>query len=366
MPPTKTAKHPAIIVRQEQPYNAGPPLHLLRESHITPLELFFVRNHGSVPNVDPATYRLEIDGAVGQALTLSLEDVRQSFPRAQAQATLQCAGNRRQELMAVRPIPGELGWGAEAISHAVWAGARLSDVLAAAGVNPGAAAGLHAASDGLDETERHGHRFHFGGSIPLEKAFTGDVLLAYEMNGQPLTPLHGAPLRVVVPGYIGARSVKWLRRITVQGEPSGNYFQRRAYRLFPPDVTADNVDWNQGQMLGPVHLTAVICDPAPGARLPAGSLTVRGYAYGGEIRYLRVAISADGGQSWVDAEMEGPDQPMSWRFWRGVLDLPPGDYTLIVRAVGEGGVTQPPDPAPLWNFKGYMNNAWHLVPVRVG
>src|SRR6202035_2649473 len=188
----------------------------------------------------PEAYRLTVGGLVEVPLTLSLADLRRDFAPVRLAATLECAGNRRSELIAHAPIPGELPWEEDAIGNAAWTGVPLAQVLAAA---RSLQAARHAAFTGLDETERHGSRFAFGGSIPLAKATSPEVLLAYEMNGEPLPAAHRAPLRVVVPGFIGARSVKWLADVHLQEEPSDNYFQAKAYRLFPPQVTAENVVW---------------------------------------------------------------------------------------------------------------------------
>ncbi|HEX6864478.1 MAG TPA: molybdopterin-dependent oxidoreductase, partial [Thermoanaerobaculia bacterium] len=198
-------KHPDTLVRQDRPFNAGPPPRHLRR-FLTPVEHFFVRNHGDVPHIEPESYHLVLNGMIRKPFRISLEEL-QRLPKVSVTATLQCAGNRRLEMAAVRPIPGELGWGPEAVSTAEWKGVPLRELLAAVEPLPEA---KHVAFSAFDETERHGHRFTFGGSIPLDKALSSEVLLAYEMNGADLPPVHGAPLRVVVPGYIGARSVKWL------------------------------------------------------------------------------------------------------------------------------------------------------------
>ena len=154
-------------------------------------------------------------------------------------------------------------WGGDAISHGRWAGVRLRDVLDRAGVAPGA---KFLAALGRDEIEKGGRTFGFGGSIPLAKARGEEALLATELNGAPLPPLHGGPLRLLVPGYIGARSVKWLGRLTLQETPSENHYQQRAYKTFPPAITSETADWAQGETLGPFRLNSAICTPPPGAR----------------------------------------------------------------------------------------------------
>ncbi|HTQ80690.1 MAG TPA: sulfite oxidase, partial [Thermoanaerobaculia bacterium] len=280
-------KDPSLNVRQAEPLNAGPPLTALRAQPITGNDLFFVRNHGNVPRVDPEAYRLVIDGLVENPLSLTLAEIA-ARPARRVTATLECAGNRRTELIEVEPIPGELPWREDAISNAYWTGASLADLLRLARPRPEA---RHVLFTGLDDVERQGRVFGFGGSIPLDKALTPDPILAYEMNGAPLPPLHGWPLRALIPGYIGARSVKWLSRITLAENPSDNYFQAHAYRLFPPHVTAQNVDWDSGLMLGELILNSVICAPLGGETVTAGRVLVQGYAIaGGGRRVERVEV----------------------------------------------------------------------------
>lgn len=363
-----------LIVHQEEPRNSEPPLEHLTEEYLTPNDLFFVRSHAPVPEIDPETFELRVNGQVGKELRLSLDDLQNDFETATATATLQCAGNRRDELMAVREIPGEVPWRAAAVGNARWTGARLRHVLERAGVEfPEAASDAdmdrsprHVAFTGLDRIEKDGEVFGFGGSVPLEKALDPNVLLAWEMNGEPLPPDHGFPLRVVVPGYIGARSVKWLGRITVQPRPSDNYYQARAYKLFPPDVGPETVDWEGGVMLGELPVQAVITRPDPDQVLEAGSVRVRGYALsGGDRTVQRVDVSADGGASWTVAALtDGEDQPGGWRFWEAELDLPTGDHELVARAWDSSANTQPEHVASIWNFKGYISNAWHRVAIQ--
>ncbi len=357
--PRGLGKHPDILVRQERPLNAGPTPEQLRRAFLTESSAFFVRNHGDVPMVERDLYRLTLGGLVRKPLKISLDELER-LSKVAVTATLQCAGNRREEMMAVKPIPNELGWGNEAVSTAEWKGVPLREILKAVEPLPEA---KHVAFAGLDETERHGHVFNFGGSIPLDKALSSEVLLAWEMNGEPLPPAHGAPLRVVVPGYIGARSVKWLSSITLQEQPSDNYFQAVAYRLFPPGVDHTNVDWDSGLMLGPFNVNSLILSPDQGQALAAGPVTVRGFAFAGEREVARVDVSTDGGRTWTVAEFGPEHSRWAWRFWEARLDLPAGEHEIVCRAWDTAAQTQPEHPAQVWNFKGYMNNSWHRVRV---
>lgn len=355
---TAHGKHPDLLVRADRPFNAGPRPDHLRADFVTPTERFFVRNHGDVPELDAADYRLTVRGEVASPLELSLADLAR-LPRRDLVATLQCAGNRRSELIAHKPIPHELPWGSEAISTARWAGVALADVLAAARPNERA---RHVAFTGLDETERHGRRFRYGGSIPIEKALAGDALLATEMNGAPLPAVHGFPVRAVVPGWIGARSVKWLREIEVREEPSDNYFQRIAYRLFPAAVGPDDVDWESGAMLGELALNSIVTSPESGAKLTGETVRVAGVAIAGDGReVIRVEVTADGGATWRSAALEPSSERWAWRFWSLDLELPPGQHEIAARAWDSAAQTQPSEVGHVWNFKGYMNNAWHRV-----
>lgn len=352
-------KHEQFVVRNENPFNGGAPLNLLAQNHITPTNLFFVRNHGDVPQVDINSYRLNIQNK-NKNISLSFDEIKNNFERVEVSATLQCAGNRRQELMAIKEIPHELPWNVEAISHAVWAGIKLKDVLTTIGVENDAQ-DLHIQFQGLDEIERRGKKFNFGGSIPFEKANHNEVILAYEMNGELLSPVHGFPLRVIVPGFIGARSVKWLKEIIISDEPSQNYFQRIAYRLFSPQVNADNVNWDDGLMLGEMNITSVICLPEENQRFTAGFITVSGYAASGGNRHIaRVEISCDDGKTWMQTELDNINC-FAWTLWKVNLNVSKGKHELVVRAVDSSANMQPKDIEQVWNFKGYMNNAWHRV-----
>ncbi len=356
-------KYPRLLIRQEHPLNMEPPPPLLRQSFLTAHEVFFVRNHGNIPEVNPSQYSLRVDGLVAGQQSLSLETLRHSFPKRAVTAVIQCAGNRRDELIALRPISGEVPWNAAAIGNAQWAGVSLRDVLQSTGIGERAS---HVAFTGLDDVVLDGSQFPFGGSIPLERALSDDVLLAYEMNGRPLSPAHGFPLRVVVPGYVGARSVKWLAAITVQAEPSSNYFQARAYKLFPPDAPPQFVDWTTGATLYETPVNSVICAPSPTEPISPGTVSIKGYATGGGgCRISRVELSVDAGNTWVQADVFQKDGVGAWCFWEIEIDLAADLHEIVVRATDSQGNTQPDDARRIWNFKGYVNNSWHRVKLQV-
>ncbi len=352
------------MVHNGHPLNAETPPRLLRERFVTPADAFYVRCHGEVPEVDPRLYRLGVSGLVGRPLRLSLEEVR-GLPKTEVTATLYCAGNRRAELTEVEPIPGKVAWDVGAAGNARWGGVLLRDVLGLAGVGEGA---RHVAFTGLDRDVESGTGAPFGGSVPIGRAVSGRVLLAYEMDGRPLAPEHGFPLRAVVGGYVGARSVKWLSGITLQAEPSDNYYQAVEYKLFPPHVTAENADHSGGEMLGEIPLTCVILTPEDGETVGRGHLPVGGYAVaGGDRRVVRVEVSADGGGSWAEASLLGDDGgPGTWRLWETTLRLSSGPRRILARASDSGGGAQPASVGEVWNFLGYANNAWHGVGIEVG
>lgn len=356
-------KRPDMVVHDEAPYNAESSRAALVEHNITPVDAFYVRNHGRVPELDRGRWRLRLDGLVSRPLTLSLQALQREFTARELEATLQCAGNRRAGLMAVRDIPGEAPWGPGATGTATWRGVALRDVLGAAGVEAEAA---HIAFEGADVSAEAAPPQCFGGSIPRHKALADEVLLAWEMNGAPLPPVHGAPVRVVVPGYIGARSVKWLTRVVARREPSENFFQASAYQLLPPDVDPAGAPPGAGVALGAIAVGSDILRPNDGDRVAAGPVDVAGYAFAGDDRRIvRVDVSADGGQTWQQAELLDAPSPWAWRRWRTRLDLSPGPCELVARAWDSAAATQPENPAHLWNPKGYVNNAWARVAIDV-
>lgn len=352
-------KRDDLILHEEDPFNAETdPRSLL--GPVTATDAFYVRGHGPVPALDPDRWRLRVDGLVERPLTLSLETLQTALEPRTLTVTLQCAGNRRAGLIAVRDIPGEAPWGPGATGTARWTGVALADVLALARPLPSAAQVGFEAADVSPQAEPEQR---FGGSIPLEKAIRPEVLLAWDMNGQPLPPIHGAPLRVVVPGYIGARSVKWLERVELRETSWPGYFQNVAYRLLTPEQQPGP---GAGMELGLVALNSDVLEPADGASVPAGAVQLRGYAFaGGDRAVTRVDVSVDGGHSWRQAQLLEDLGRWAWRHWRIGLELAPGEHEILVRAWDSSAATQPEDEPGLWNPKGYVNNARPRIRLHV-
>lgn len=354
-----------LIVHSEQPPNAEPRLDQLVRDWITPVERFYIRSHAPSPVLDPQTFELSIEGLVRRPLKIKLAQLRHDFSNRSVIATLTCAGNRREEHSRIQPVAG-VPWGAGAIGNARWRGVPVAELLRAAGVREGA---QHVWFEGADQVQREPGVISFGGSIPLDKAMrTSDrmpgALIVHQMNGQPLTADHGFPIRSVVPGYIGARSVKWLRRIVVSDRPSGNHYMARAYKV----VTADaDAQWRQAEAIGTFPINAVLAVPSRESSLTAGRVELQGYALprGEPGRTItQVEVSSDGGNQWSHAGFTEPARPFCWRLWSATVNLPAGTHEIVIRATDSSGHVQPQRVA--WNLKGYLFNAWHRTTISVG
>ena len=347
-----------LITRQETPYNAEPALPELIEKWLTPVNRFFVRSHGNVPALTSQDLAVTVEGLVEKPLTLTLAELIKGFAAASTTATVTCAGNRRREFAAVKKVGG-VQWDAGAIGNAEWSGVRLADVLKSAGVKPGA---RHVWFEGKDQITEKEKSFPFGGSIPIEKALaesaTGSTLLATQMNGEPLTPAHGFPLRAIVPGFIGARSVKWLHKITVADRPSPNHFVADVYKL----VAEENAEVIA--KTSPIYeftLNSAICE----ASATGNQAAVKGFALtNGSVgrRVSKVEVSADDGQTWITAKMTSPVRDFCWILWSAEIQLTEKSSHLLVRATDSSGEAQPRQMP--WNYKGYQYNGWHQAPLK--
>jgi DMSO/TMAO reductase YedYZ molybdopterin-dependent catalytic subunit len=333
--------------------NHGMPLEALRYP-VTPVGLHYLLIHYDIPFVDPARFELSVGGLVARPLELSLDDLR-ARPAVELEVTTECAGNGRALLPGPRPVSQP--WLAEAVGTAAWRGTALAPLLAEAGPVDSA---REVVFTGLDRGYEASEEQVFERSLPLEEAFRDDVLLAYEMNGAPLLPQHGFPLRLVVPGWYGMAHVKWLTRITVVAEPFTGYQQAHAYRFRrDEDDEGEPLDriWPRALMVPP----GLPDFPTRERTLAAGRCRVKGRAWSGHAPIETVEFGVDG--AWAPAELDAPAGRWAWRGWHAEWEATPGEHVLSCRARDEAGNTQP-DEAD-WNVGGYANNGVQRVPVRV-
>ncbi|KAK7497145.1 hypothetical protein BaRGS_00011675 [Batillaria attramentaria] len=368
---SEPARNPVLIPSSKKPFNAEPPALLLVDSFLTPNELFYVRNHLPVPQVNLKTYTLDVEGPK-KVLKFTYDDLIK-LPKKSVAAVVQCAGNRRSDMVDIKPVKG-LNWGAAAIGNAEWSGVRLSDLLKQCGVNLDTTTKKHLVFEGMDKGPEGSV---YGASIPIElaKSLKDEIILAYEMNGKQIPRDHGYPVRVIIPGVVGARQVKWLNKIYLSDEESECHWQRRDYKGFNSSIDWHNVDFDSSVAIMQLPVVSAICDPPAGTELEEGSedVTVRGYAWSGGGRgIIRVDVSADGGKTWHTAELQPngqtPYRAWAWTLWEATVPLPEGHVgpvELVCKAVDVSYNVQPDGVEGVWNLRGVLNNAWHRVTVTV-
>ncbi|KAI9478568.1 MAG: Oxidoreductase, molybdopterin-binding domain-containing protein [Benjaminiella poitrasii] len=358
-----------LIVRKEAPFNAEPkPMDLIKH-YITPEEYFFCRNHGPFPYLDEAKHIIHISGIGCKDTKISVKELKENYEKVSVMMVMQCAGNRRDGLHKVKHTKGVI-WGPCALGNAVYSGCRLRDVLQTVGLttNIKTFAKLHVSFESVEQCEEDKC---YGSSIPLIKALDefGDVLLAYEMNYKPLTVDHGFPIRVVVPGYIGARSVKYLKSITIQEEESNAFYQQRDYKILPESVMDEkqaNAYWCKIPSIGEYNVQSYVCNPSDGVHHgPLSKQRVEGYALSGGGRSIqRVDVSGDDGKTWTPAELYQPavgnnhGRVWSWCLWSTTVSTEK-NVRIVSRAVDSAGNIQ--QEHPVWNYRGVMNNSWRTV-----
>jgi len=332
--------------------NRGMPLEALRYD-ITPTGMHYLLVHFDIPEIDALAWRLEIGGNVDRPRSLTLAELR-ARPSRTTPVTMECAGNGRARLS---PRPISQPWLVEAVGTAQWTGTSLRELLVEAGVRPAAVELVFRGADhGVQGEVEH----DYARSLPLHEALRPEVLLAYEMNGRPLEPQHGAPLRLLVPGWYGMTSVKWLTRIEAVTEPFDGYQQAVAYRY---QQDADD----PGQGVSRIRVRALMIPPGYPDFLtrrrfvPAGAVTLRGRAWSGSGEVARVEVGVDGG--WRDAELEPPIGEFAWRGWSFEWTATSGDHELSCRATDAVGHTQPLEQA--WNYQGMGNNLVQTVAATV-
>jgi DMSO/TMAO reductase YedYZ molybdopterin-dependent catalytic subunit len=344
-----------LIVREQDPLNLEMPFSSL-DRFITPNESFYVRCHFPIPEIPANDWRLIIEGEVEAPFELNYEELRAMESRNIA-ATLECAGNNR---IFLEPKAKGVQWGLGAVGNASWTGVPLAALLERARPKAGA---IEAILDGTDEgevdkTPTPAGKISFSRSVPLEKAFA-DVLLAYEMNGEPLSATHGFPVRAVVPGWYAMASVKWLRRIIVTDRPFNGFYQSLDYTYWDRSGPLPTL-----APLTEQQTKAEIARPETGETIAADSVyRVHGAAWTGTGEITRVEISVDCGQTWNDANLLGEPVKNAWRLWEYEWRTPAaaGRPTIMARATDSSGAAQPSERG---GDRGtYMIN--HLLPVEV-
>ncbi|KAJ3331935.1 hypothetical protein HDU76_001764 [Blyttiomyces sp. JEL0837] len=380
-------RDPSLIVHSARPCNAeAPPENLI--SYITPNHLHFVRNHLPVPLIDESSYRLTIDLGNGTEVSYSLEDIKRKFAKVDVVVTLQCAGNRRKDMHDVKPVKG-LQWRNGAISNAVWSGVKLRDVLKDAGVDTDPTV----YDDGNNQSQIKHVQFDavegYGASIPVSKVMDprGDVVLAYEMNHEPIPRDHGYPIRVVVPGHVAARSVKWLSKVTLSDEESWSHWQRRDYKGFGPSKDLEGSKYEESESIQEMPVQSAVLEPRSGETVVVDAekkvVKVNGYAWSGGGRgIVRVDVSADGGRNWVDARivergLQPKGREWAWSKWEAELPVDTskavkgedgGDVKVplevVCKAVDTSYNEQPEKIESVYNVRGVLVSAWHRVKVQ--
>jgi sulfane dehydrogenase subunit SoxC len=334
--------------------NRGMPLEALRYS-ITPAGMHYLLVHFDIPFVEVQDWNLSIGGLVSHPLSLNLDEIRARPSRTLA-VTMECAGNGRA-LLSPRSISQP--WLLEAISTAEWTGTPLAPLLQEAGLQGPA---MEILFTGLDQGVQGEEVQYYQRSLSIADATRDEVLLAYEMNGRPLEPQHGYPLRLIVPGWYGMTSVKWLDRIEAIDHHFDGYQMEHTYRY---SQSADE----PGNPVERIQVRSLMIPPGipdfmtRGRLVEAANLAVTGRAWAGRLDISRVEFSEDGGEGWSQIQLGEPVSAFAWREWTFQWDARPGRYTLCVRATDSQGNTQPVEQP--WNFQGMGNNMVHRVEVLV-
>ncbi|SEA08108.1 sulfite oxidase [Microbulbifer marinus] len=359
--PFKLEGKDGLIVLNDRPVNAETPPHLL-DDEVTPTSRHFIRNNGIPPSeVDAERWELTIDGLVDKPLKLTIADLRKQFEVVTQNLAIECAGNGRAFFKP--PAKGNQ-WTYGAVACSAWTGVRLADVLKAAGIKPGAVYTAHYGAD----THLSGDpgKLPISRGVPINKAMGEENLIAFAMNGKAIHPMNGAPLRLVVPGWPGSCSQKWLTRIQIRDQVhDGAKMTGTAYRIpNHPVAPGEKVDEKDFVIIERMPVKSLITSPETGIQLRDGNLEVRGHAWAGDRDVSEVQLSIDFGATWMKANLSRPANKAAWQRFRANVKFPQkGYYEVWAKAIDSDGVSQP--FGINWNPKGYLNNSYHRVAVRV-
>ena len=345
-----------LVIRSIRPPDYESPVALL-DAWLTPIDNFYVRSHLPVPTtLDPSAWTLQVEGEVATPLTLTLDELRK-LPSASLTMTLECAGNGRA--FYDPPVAG-IQWGKGAVGTARWTGVRLADVLKRAGVR---GTGKFVVMNGADRAL--GTMPDFIRQLPIDKAMNPDTLVAFDMNGQPIPPVHGFPLRAIVPGWEGAYSIKWLNHLRVIDREFDGFWVATGYR-YPTRRVAPGaaVDPKDMAPLTGLVVKSLITKPLDGSTATVGMIDVGGFAWAGEPAIKSVDISIDNGATWQPAKLTGEAARYTWRRFEYAFNAAkPESYQIMARATDANGRTQPMDPP--WNPSGYLWNRPDSVRIEV-
>lgn len=352
-----------LVILNDRPVNAETPAHLL-DDEVTPTSRHFVRNNGVPPaKADPAVWTLTVDGEVEKTLELGIDELKKAFNVVRLQLQLECGGNGRSFF---DPKAKGNQWTVGAVGCSEWTGVRLADVLKAAGLKDSAVYTGHYGAD----THLSGDpdKLPISRGVPIEKALDPNNLIAFEQNGAPIHPMNGAPLRLVIPGWPGSCSHKWLTKITIRNQVhdgpkmTGTSYRVPAYAVAP----GEKVPAEDFRIIESMPVKSLITSPASGTEIAAADpkLRVRGHAWAGDNKVTAVDLSIDFGATWVKADLREPHNPYAWQHFSAEITFPmKGYYEVWARATDDQGRMQP--FAIAWNPKGYLNNSMHRVAVRV-
>lgn len=349
-----------LTLLNNRPLNAETAPHLL-DDEVTPTNRHFIRNNGNPPeDMNPETWKLTIDGLVDNALSLSIEDLKRDFEVVSYDLLVECGGNGRAFFDP--PARGNQ-WTHGAVACSNWTGVRLADVLKAAGVKSNVIYTAHEGTDTHLSGDPDKHPVSRG--MPIDKAMDPYNLIAFEQNGEALHPMNGAPLRLVVPGWPGSCSQKWLSRIYLRDQVhdgakmTGTSYRVPGYKVAP----GEDVPTEAFEIIEAMPVKSLITYPKTMSDITSDGFQVRGHAWAGDKTITQVDVSYDFGATWQEATLNGPSNPHAWQRWSADIILPEkGYYEIWAKAIDNDGVSQP--FAIDWNPKGYLNNSLHRIAIK--